>query len=187
MMSYDCRWRVVLVALLADALLLIISPGSAAAFGARRYTLSEKSQFQSGCFPPCLCPLYLEQPVRGRFMLAPTGTQDGGPFETFAVRAMRWTIGEGAAAKNVRGRGTYRIGGEFALTQQLKLDLSIDGAPSQHFDSGNVPPGAAFPAIAARISRNGVLLRRRFSLDAVPFSSANHDKDEKQLSSNGGG
>jgi hypothetical protein len=135
--------------------------------------LTAKSMFQSGCFPPCDCPIGLEKPVRGRFVLVRTGTQDGGLFETFAVRSVRWTIGDGSAAsinpKKVTGRGTYLLGGEVAVTQRLELDLSIDGAPPQHFDSGFVLAGALFPEIAVKVSMNGmVCFDNVFTIDAVP-------------------
>lgn len=175
------RRRIVVVRFLLAILLLGVLPASAAAFPARRYSLTEKSQFQSGCFPPCLCPILLTQPVRGHFLLVRSGAQDGGLFDTFAVRAVRWTIADGPAARKVRGRGTYRIGGEFALTQRLELDLSIDGAAPQHFDSGEVSPRALFPEIVAAISRNGmVCFDEVFTIDAVTrerLRTADQSKD----------
>jgi hypothetical protein len=161
----------------ACALLLVLilvsgaAPGAAHAARARRYVLTAGSQFQSGCFPPCLCPLTLEQPVRGRFFLVRTGSQDGELFETFAVRGVRWIVGDGSpdGKQTVRGSGTYRVGGEVALTQRLELDLSLDGAPPQHFDSGDVSADVPFPEIAATISMNGmVCFDNVFTIDAVP-------------------
>src|SRR5436190_11470283 len=37
------------------------------------YRLSQDSSFQQGCFPPCLCPIMLAMPVKGTFVLTPTG------------------------------------------------------------------------------------------------------------------
>jgi len=146
-----------------------LAPGPAHAARAR-YLLTSKSEFQSGCFDPCLCPIFLA-PLGGRFYLVPTGSEDGGLFETFAVRGVRWIIGDGStgARRRVRGSGTYRLGGEVALTQRLELDLSLDGAPPQHFDSGDVPAEAPFPEIAATVSMNDmVCFDNVFSIDAVP-------------------
>jgi len=97
-----------------------LAPGAAHAARAQRYVLTSKSEFQSGCFDPCLCPIFLA-PLGGRFYLVPTGSEDGGLFETFAVRGVRWIIGDGStgARRRVRGSGTYRLGGEVALTQRL--------------------------------------------------------------------
>jgi len=146
-----------------------LAPGAAHAARAR-YVLTPKSEFQSGCFDPCLCPIFLA-PLGGRFYLVPTGSEDGGLFETFAVRGVHWIIGDGStgARRRVRGSGTYRLGGEVALTQRLELDLSLDGAPPQHFDSGDVPVEAPFPEIAATVSMNDmVCFDNVFSIDAVP-------------------
>jgi hypothetical protein len=42
------------------------------------------------------------------------------------------------AVKELHGSGTYKYGGEVALTQQLVLDLSIDAEPVRRYDSGVV-------------------------------------------------
>jgi len=44
------------------------------------------------------------------------------------------------------------VGGEFAITQQLTLDLSANGGPARHFDSGVVAGGGGFPKIDATVS-----------------------------------
>ncbi len=55
----------------------------------------------------------------------------------------------------VRRDGTYRIGGEFAVEQQLSLDLRVDAEDLTHFDSGLVAGGGDFPSLDIPISVNG--------------------------------
>ncbi|HEY3242119.1 MAG TPA: dockerin type I domain-containing protein, partial [Phycisphaerae bacterium] len=48
----------------------------------------------------------------------------------------------------LQGVGIYRIGGEVAVQQRMRLDLISDaGSPPQHFDSGTVAGGGNFPLI----------------------------------------
>lgn len=117
------------------------------------YVLAEGTQLQEGCFPPCLCPLFLWEEVRGTFRLAPSEKRD--PVSLFDVSDVKWRIERGDTEVTITGSGTYRRGGEFALMHQLALDLAIGDEPPRHFDSGLVPGGAEFPAIAIRISLNG--------------------------------
>jgi hypothetical protein len=75
----------------------------------------------------------------------------------------------------------YRIGGEVAVTQQMTLNLSIDGGPSMSYDSGLVPvnPDHSFPqiSIAMRTAQFGCR-RNDMNLIAVPTTCPadwNHD------------
>jgi hypothetical protein len=71
----------------------------------------------------------------------------------YDVLDVRWNApGDGITPVRITGSGTYRRGGEVALTEQMVLDLSFDGGPTQHFDSGLRSPGATFPEIAIRLS-----------------------------------
>jgi hypothetical protein len=51
----------------------------------------------------------------------------------------------------------YKYGGEVALVERLGLDLTVDGEPQTHYDSGLVPVGAAFPRIDTSISINNLV------------------------------
>src|SRR6266516_8095705 len=117
------------------------------------YRLNKDSTFQQGCFPPCLCPIMIAVPVKGTFVLTPTGFD--GLFNTYAVTDVNWLVSIGGSNTPVTGSGTYKIGGEFALEQQLSLDLQVGGDKVQHFDSGLVTGPAPFPDIKATISVNG--------------------------------
>src|SRR5262249_9115093 len=119
-----------------------------------RYQLNTGSTFERGCFPPCLCPIMIA-PVSGTFFLTPTGVSDGGLFMTYAVSGVRWTVWINGAAVTVKGSGTYKVGGEFALQQELSLNLRVGGGSVQHFDSGLVGDSTPFPNIKVTISVNG--------------------------------
>ncbi|TMQ57882.1 MAG: T9SS type A sorting domain-containing protein [Candidatus Eisenbacteria bacterium] len=58
------------------------------------------------------------------------------------------------ATSNLRilGSGTYKVGGEFAVQQQMSLELSVGGGAPQHFDSGLVTGGGEFPRININVS-----------------------------------
>src|SRR5512135_3492980 len=84
------------------------------------YRLNADSSFQQGCFPPCLCPVMIDVPVRGTFLLTPTGFD--GLFNTYVVTNVNWLVSINGTATVVTGSGTYKVGGEFALQQELSLD-----------------------------------------------------------------
>jgi hypothetical protein len=131
-----------------------------------RYQLNTGSTFEHGCFPPCLCPIMIA-PVRGTFFLTPTGVS--GLFNTYAVSGVRWTVWINGAAVTVTGSGTYKVGGEFALQQQLSLNLRVGGGSVQHFDSGLVGDSTPFPNIKVTISVNGeVCFDTAFNVIASP-------------------
>jgi hypothetical protein len=117
------------------------------------YRLNQESIYQKGCFPPCLCPVQIRAPFKGTFVLTPTGFD--GLFNSYAVTEVNWIIPINGKDTIVTGRGTYKIGGEFALQQQLSLKLRIGGSKVQHFDSGLVTSPVPFPNINATISING--------------------------------
>ena len=106
-------------------------------------------------------------PVKGTFVLTPTGFD--GLFTTYAVTDVNWLVSIGGIETTVTGSGTYKIGGEFALQQQLSLDLQMDGDKVQHFDSGLVTGPAPFPDIKVTISVNGqVCFDTVFEVSASP-------------------
>ena len=56
--------------------------------GPALYRLNPDSSFQRGCFPPCECPVMGTEPVKGTFLLTPTGYD--GLFNTYAVTDVNW-------------------------------------------------------------------------------------------------
>ncbi len=111
---------------------------------------SPPSQLEWGCFGPCACPILVQSPLSGSFTLRRSGSDP--LFTYYDVLDVRWKVADGAQSALITGSGRYRRGGEVALEEQLTLDLSFDGGPLQHFDSGLRPPGAPFPEINTRIS-----------------------------------
>ena len=112
------------------------------------------SAFDFGCVNqgPCACPV-VSRPTYGSFDLVPTGSD---PLYTYyAVERYIASFNNGPGAVAIVGSGTYKIGGEFALVQQMALDLQVEGGPIQHFDSGLVPVAAGFPKIHAVCSVRG--------------------------------
>ena len=117
------------------------------------YRLDKGSTYQYGCFAPCACPLLEEVPARGTFVLAPAGSDP--LFTYYKVSDVNWMVSLGDREIRITGSGTYKIGGEFALQQQLELDLKVGDEEVQHFDSGLVTGPAPFPAIDVTVSIHG--------------------------------
>lgn len=116
------------------------------------YRLDKGSDYEQGCFPPCLCPALFQERVKGTFVLTPSAV--GPLFTTYTVSGINWMVTLGGTDTFVTGSGTYRIGGEFALQQELTLDLKVGDNKVERFTSGLVTGPAPFPAIAITISIN---------------------------------
>ena len=132
--------------------------GAASAQTSQPYALVAGSTFQRGCFEPCDCALGQEQPLSGTFSLR--FRSDNSLFAEYEMSDVRWKV-EGSAYATppdapIIGAGTYTIGGEFAIQQQMKADLTVADEPSATFDSGRVVGGGGFPdRIDIEISKNG--------------------------------
>lgn len=138
---------------LASALLAltVLTPSRAAAQTEtpRLYVLKAGSTFSTGCFGPCACPV-IQQPMQGTFRLLKAS--DDPLFTNYTVLDVRWTLPNATQSVPITGSGTYRVGGEFAVQHQMTLDLSVAGGAGQHFDSGLVLGGGAFPDIDIMLS-----------------------------------
>jgi hypothetical protein len=134
----------------------------------RIYRLDSKSTFQKGCFAPCLCPVMFSGSEEGTFVLTAAGSD--GLFNKFMVSQVNWTVTLASGeTMRVMGSGTYKVGGEFAVQEQLSLDLQVGDDPVQHFDSGLVAGGGEFPRIDITISINGqYCFDTVFHIDAAP-------------------
>jgi hypothetical protein len=85
------------------------------------------------------------------------------------VTSVNWRVPINGADRVVTGSGTYKVGGEVALLQELVLDLQLNGTNVEHFDSGLVPEAAPFPAIKVTNSTtNQFCFRAAFNIDAAP-------------------
>lgn len=140
---------------------------SGSSSGGTIYRLNPDSSFEQGCFPPCLCPVMVDVPVKGTFVLTPTGFD--GLFNNYAVDDVRWTVPLDGTNTLVTGKGTYKVGGEVAVQQELSLYLQIDGGTVSHFDSGLVLEQVPFPEINVTVSTNGqVCFDTVFGVSASP-------------------
>jgi hypothetical protein len=133
------------------------------------YVLLAESTFQEGCYPPCRCPLFAPRPMSGTFALVDLRRDP--LFTEFAVVAVDWLVAAAPDAPDtpVRGAGTYRVGGEFAVQQRLRLDVRVGDGDLTHFDSGLVAGGGEFPRIDVAASVNGFYcFDKVIDLHAVP-------------------
>jgi hypothetical protein len=169
------RWRKILLFLVKSALGAVVCALAAATGDAKAqtvtnaalYQLNQNSSFEEGCIPPCLCPDMVPVPVTGTFLLTPTGYD--GLYDVYAVTSLNWRVLINGADMIVTGSGTYKVGGEFALLQELALDLQLGGTNVEHFDSGLVPAATAFPEIKVTISTtNKFCFAAAFKIDASP-------------------
>ena len=65
------------------------------------YKLNEGNTYQTGCFPPCLCPVTVKQPVTGTFKL--TLTSSDGLFDFYNVTDASWvtSVGDSEGRKRI--------------------------------------------------------------------------------------
>ena len=138
----------------------------AGATGTPYRLLTPPSAIEVGCEGPCSCPV-VSVPTFGSFELEFTGSNP--LYAYYDVVGYIASFNNGPGAVTVTGSGQYRIGGEVALQQQMTLDLSIEGRPPQHFDSGLVPVGAPFPQLSIACAANGfACLDSVVLVDAAP-------------------
>lgn len=131
------------------------------------YRLDKAANEVQGCFEPCKCPIWLNEDLVGTMSLRFDHSAPNW-FDYYDVSDVNWVVGYGASEQRITGRGTYRVGGPVAVTQQLTLSLSIDGAAPVVFDSGLVP-GGSLPALDIAIAMNGFFcFDRVFSVVASP-------------------
>ena len=117
------------------------------------YRLDKGSEYEQGCFGPCLCPVLISTGTAGTFVLTPAGFD--GLYNNFKVTDVNWIVSVGGTDMLVSGSGTYKVGGEFAVQQELSLDLKVGDNAVQHFDSGLVVGGGT-PGIDVTISIDGM-------------------------------
>lgn len=133
------------------------------------FRLGEKSQFQEGCFPPCLCPSLDQVPARGTMVLAYEGNVGG--IETYAVRDVNFGVPVNGVWSSVTGNGVYRIGSPgpaTVLEHRLELDLRVGDDEVARFDSGWAVK-EAMDHIVIKVSINQMYCWDRvFDLNAHP-------------------
>ncbi len=132
------------------------------------YELLKGSSYQQGCVAPCMCLVLNVGPLTGTFYLEPL--KPSPLYNRFSLTDIHWTVLDyaGTPVHTIEGVGFYEIGGDFALTQQMVLHLSIDGAKAQVFDSGVVPADTPFPGISIEVSDGKDCFRTWLIINAAP-------------------
>lgn len=122
--------------------------------------LHDNAGFEEGCFPPCLCPVFFREDLRGTLRLAPLPAAQPG-VNRWRVFEANWFITWGQDIRRVVGHGEYTQailpGGP--PTHRLTMQLSIDDEPAERYDSGHqafVPTPGVLPLFDLSISRNGM-------------------------------
>src|SRR5262249_3731543 len=78
-----------------------------------RYGLEAGSILQWGCFPTCLCSVFVTDKLQGTFALEFIGSD--GTFDEYAVSDVQLIVVKADEVFPIGGSGTYRIGGEPVL------------------------------------------------------------------------
>jgi hypothetical protein len=123
------------------------------------YHLSPAAAYTKGCFPPALCPIMFQGTVRGTMALAPIyNPRPASTIVDYRMDDVNWLVrlkNDEANELRVTGSGVlHRLEPSASGAQRLELDLTIDGQPVQHFDSGWVQPTVNFPEIDLTVSIN---------------------------------
>ena len=148
--------------------------GLAAETQAIDLTLAPESTYTTGCVEPCLCPVQIF-PVVGTltFHLSDSNVL----FSTYDVEADLTVPGD--PPRSVKGAGTYKVGGEVAIVQEMTLNLSTNGEPAELYQSGSVPGGGEFPEALeiSVLSEQGVCFATGLAISAKPTGFVRGDSN----------
>jgi hypothetical protein len=135
------------------------------------YVLHDGSYLIDDC-PACGRPTF-QDPMRGSFDLRLLG--QGPLFTEYAVEHIDFNAQSGSGRQyRIRGEGTYRIGGEVALVQNMFLTVHIDDGVSNklcYFTNANIFLERLWPMIGITLEQtNGTLAQQyELHLDAAPL------------------
>lgn len=145
-----CRGSIPFVTVLTFA---ILGGGRASAQQSVMYRLDRGADFfHEFCIGACACPPHsVNAPLTGAFTL--TFIESDPLFDHYAVTGLSWVADVPIGFTRISGGGSYRIGGEVAIQQQLQLDLIADDGTPVSFDSGliGIDPDHPFPQISMRL------------------------------------
>ena len=156
------------------AVSVAIAAPSPATRSATVYRLSPAAAYTQGCFPPALCPIMFQGTVRGTMALTPIySARSAGTMLDYRVDDVNWLVRiENDATNELRVTGSgvlHRVRPFASGAQRLELDLTIEGQPVQHFDSGWVQSTVNFPQIDLTVSINMMVgFDRVFGVAAAP-------------------
>lgn len=138
------------------------------------YRLETGSSYQEGCFPPCLCPIWNEDGLKGTFRVS-YGGHDG-VVHHYRIEEINWLAyrSDGSLLR-ITGQGVYQVGSPNPITlvqQRMELDLKVNDDPVQHYDSGWVPVQDS-TKIKIAVSINGMFcFDRAVHIDAAPVPAS---------------
>jgi hypothetical protein len=133
------------------------------------YRLSAGSDYSEGCTSPCKCAVILYEDLSGTFELS---KKSADPLYTiYDLNNIHWLVSssDGKTVHEISGSGTYKIGGEVALMNQLTLVLNVDGEKIS-LDSGLIAGGAGFPEMKIPVSTNTECRGTWITIEAKPAS-----------------
>ncbi|OGP87610.1 MAG: hypothetical protein A2156_14690 [Deltaproteobacteria bacterium RBG_16_48_10] len=117
------------------------------------YQLTSESTYHEGCVSPCECPVMIGGEIQGSFDLVETSADKW--FKYYDVERINWVVvnASGQVVHRINGKGSYKVGGDFALTHEMLLTLRIGGQTPTVFSSGLVPGGGEFPAVSITVDK----------------------------------
>ena len=147
--------------------LLLISVASPLSAQPVPYELnSAGSDYTFGCYPPCLCPIFIGENMTGSFDL--TFESFDGQYNNYTIENVDWST----AGSQLSGSGTYRVtapGGPADLMQEISLELMINGV-THLIVSGLQPTSDIFPTIQIAAAENGFFcFDHTVTIDASPL------------------
>lgn len=161
------------------AIQVIAEPAPEPVGPATVFLLVPPGTYQEGCFLWCDCIVRDPEPIKGTFLLS--HLEENPLFSKYAVWDIRWTYPLGDTVHQITGAGTYELGGEVALVQQMDLQLAVDRGPAERVYSERVSGGAIFPAIEIDIGTNTGCFDRIIRLRARPAGDFDLDGDVDQV------
>src|SRR5437762_12518296 len=78
----------------------------------------KRSLLEVGCQGPCECPI-IDSATHGTFTLVARGFD--GLYQHYDVIDVDWDASDTATPRRFKGSGQYRVGGEFAVMQEMVL------------------------------------------------------------------
>jgi hypothetical protein len=108
------------------------------------YALESGSRLERGSVGPCEGTRFSSK-LSGSFDLRALPPDP--LYSRYSVEHLEFLAGELGHSLRIVGSGTYRVGGEVTSRERMTLELSIEGGPVQHYDSGEVQRGGDFPRI----------------------------------------
>lgn len=132
----------------SDAADASATSGAPEVFSGTIVRLTEVAEFQEGCFPPCLCPVFYTEDLGGTMRITPMSSPTAA-VQRWRVTDVNWFVSWGTGSRRVTGAGVYSrtILPGAPPSHRLELELAIDDEPADRYDSGPQPLLSPFPTV----------------------------------------